>query len=59
MISDAIQTNPYYLELKKIEIAREIAHSLAKSPNKIILNSDNLLVNLVALISKNDKNIHA
>jgi prohibitin 2 len=48
MISDVIQSNPFYLELKRIETARDIAHTLAKSSNKIYLNSDNLLVNMLS-----------
>jgi len=35
MISEAIQSNPYYLELKTIEAARDIARSLANSQNKV------------------------
>jgi len=55
LISDVIQQNPYYLELKRIEIAREIAHSMAKSQNRIYLPSDNLLVNMINLLHSGDK----
>lgn len=47
MISEAIQSNPYYLELKTIEAARDIAHSLANSQNKVYLSSDMLMFNLL------------
>jgi prohibitin 2 len=52
MISDVIRENPAYLDLKKIEFAREIANVLAKSNNRIFLSSDNLLVNTVSLLNK-------
>jgi hypothetical protein len=47
MISEAIQSNPYYLELKTIEAARDIAQSLANSQNKVYLSSDMLMFNLL------------
>jgi prohibitin 2 len=52
MISDVIRENPAYLDLKKIEFAREIAAVLAKSNNRIMLSSDNLLVNTVSMLNK-------
>lgn len=47
MISEAIKNNPNFLELRKIEAARDIAKLVAKGPNKIFLNSENLLVQLI------------
>jgi prohibitin 2 len=50
MISEAIQSNPYYLELKTIEAARDIARSLANSQNKVYLNSEMLMFNLLGAL---------
>jgi len=47
MIGEAIKTNPYYLELKTVEAAKDIAHSLASSQNKVYLSSDMLMFNLL------------
>lgn len=47
MISEAIKNSPNFLKLRKIEAAREIAHSVAKGGNRVFLPSDNLLFNLL------------
>lgn len=46
MIGDAIQQNPAFLTLRKIEAAREIASTISSSANRVFLNSDSLLLNL-------------
>lgn len=46
MVGDAIAKNPAFLQLRKIEAAREVAQIIAKSNNKVMLNSDSLLLNL-------------
>jgi prohibitin 2 len=46
MIGDAIQQNPAFLTLRKIEAAREIAATIASSANRVFLNADSLLLNL-------------
>jgi len=46
MIGQAVQRNPGYIELRQLEVARNISTILAKSNNKIYLNSDALLLNL-------------
>eukprot|EP01133_Synstelium_polycarpum_P012850 gene12850-15091_t len=46
LISDSIKQNPAFLELRKIEAAREIATVLAKSNNKIFISSESLRLNL-------------
>jgi len=46
LIGDAIQQNPAFLTLRKIEAAREIAHTIADSANRVFLNADSLLLNL-------------
>ncbi|KAI7842165.1 hypothetical protein COHA_004188 [Chlorella ohadii] len=46
LIGQAIQQNPAFLTLRKIEAAREIASTVSASANRIFLNSDSLLLNL-------------
>jgi len=45
MISDAIQQNPKFLSLRRIEAAREIARTIAKGNNKVYLSADSLMIN--------------
>ncbi|KAL4420948.1 hypothetical protein ABPG77_004577 [Micractinium sp. CCAP 211/92] len=46
LIGQAIQQNPAFLTLRKIEAAREIASTVSASANRIFLSSDSLLLNL-------------
>jgi prohibitin 2 len=46
MIGDAIARNPGFLELRKIEAAREVAGTIAKSQNKVYLDANTLLLSL-------------
>jgi prohibitin 2 len=48
MISEAIKTNPLFLELRKIEAAKAIASTLARAHNRVYLNSEGLMFNLLA-----------
>jgi len=48
MIGDAIAKNPGFVELRRIEAAKDVAGTLAKSSNRIVLSSDSLLLNLMA-----------
>jgi len=47
MLSEAIKSNPNFILLRKIEAAREIANHISKGANKVYLNSDNLLIDLL------------
>lgn len=47
MVGEAMKKNPAFAELRRIEAAREIAKAVASSPNRVFLNSDSLLVNLM------------
>merc|ERR1719479_866924 len=47
LIGESMKQNPAFAELRRIEAAREIAHAVAQSPNRVYLNSDSLLVNLM------------
>jgi prohibitin 2 len=44
----AIEGNPAYIDLKRIEAARDIARMLGQSRNKVYLDSDSLLLNLTS-----------
>lgn len=46
LIGQAIQQNPAFLTLRKIEAARDIAGTIANSANRVFLNADSLLLNL-------------
>jgi len=48
MIGDAIAANPGFIELRKIQVAKEVADQLAKSNNRLVLSTDSLLLNLMA-----------
>ncbi|CAE8589875.1 unnamed protein product [Polarella glacialis] len=47
MIGAAIQANPGFLELRKIETAKQISASLSQSSNRLVLSTDSLLMNLM------------
>ncbi|KAJ9457323.1 Prohibitin-6 [Diplonema papillatum] len=46
LIGQAVKQNQSFLDLRRMEAAKEIATTLARSPNKVMLDSDSLLVNL-------------
>jgi prohibitin 2 len=46
LIGEAIENKPGFLELKRIEAAREIATVISRSGNKVMLDSDTLLLNV-------------
>uniref|UniRef100_A0A383VLS8 Prohibitin n=1 Tax=Tetradesmus obliquus TaxID=3088 RepID=A0A383VLS8_TETOB len=46
LIGQAIQQNPSFITLRKIEAAREVASTIAHSANRVFLNADSLLLNL-------------
>ncbi|EGV62422.1 Prohibitin-2, subunit of the prohibitin complex (Phb1p-Phb2p) [Yamadazyma tenuis] len=47
LIGEAIKKSKDYVELKRLDTAREIAGILANSPNRIMLDNDTLLLNTV------------
>eukprot|EP00392_Amoebophrya_sp_AT5.2_P010940 g11013.t1 len=47
MIGNAIKNNPGFIELRRIDVAREVAQCLAKSQNRLVLSTDSLLLNLM------------
>ena len=46
LIGEAIQKNPAFLSLRRIEAAREIAQTLSNAQNKVYLNAESLLLDL-------------
>lgn len=49
LIGNAIANNPAFVALRQIEAAREIAHTIAASNNKVFLDSSDLLLGLQSL----------
>ena len=49
----ALATSPAFLELKRIEAAREISNILAQSRNRVFLEADSLLLNLTGSFNSN------
>jgi len=48
-----MKDSPAYIDLRRIEAAREIAKSLSNSRNKVYLDSDALLLNLTSGLDEN------
>merc|ERR1712056_46918 len=46
MIGDAIKANPGFIELRRIEKAKEISTLLSRSSNRMVLSTESLLLNL-------------
>ncbi len=47
--SQAIAQNPGFLELRRIDAAREIANTLSQSTNRVFLDSNQLLLEFVLM----------
>ena len=47
MIGTAVKKNPGFMKLRRIEAAKDIADIVSGSGNKIYLNADSLLLNLL------------
>ncbi|CAO3594223.1 unnamed protein product [Absidia cylindrospora] len=56
LIGEAIKNKPGFLELKRIEAAREIATVISRSGNRVMLDSDTLLLNVNANNAEITKN---
>lgn len=46
LIGQAIENNPAFIQLRRIEAARDIASTLSSSGNRVLLNSDGLMLNV-------------
>merc|ERR1712129_403426 len=47
MIGDAIRANPGFIELRRIQVAKDISNVLSKSSNRMVLSTESLLLNLM------------
>jgi prohibitin 2 len=47
LISKSISQNPGFVELRRLDAAKEIATTVSRSANKVYLNADSLLLNLL------------
>lgn len=54
MIGDAMRDNPAFIQLRRIEAAREIATTVQRSQNRVYLDADTLQLNLGAIDSVGD-----
>jgi len=54
LIGDAMKRNPAFAELRRIDAARDVAHTLANSRNRIILGSESLLINMTKRFGLDD-----
>ena len=47
LISKAIKNQPGFVELRRMDAAKEVATTISRSANKVYLNADSLLLNLL------------
>jgi prohibitin 2 len=47
LIGNSIKNNPGFIQLRRIEAAKEIAEVVNKSPNKLFLSADSLMLNVM------------
>ncbi len=47
LIGQSVKKNPGFMSLRRIDAAREIADIVSSSGNKVYLNADSLLLNLL------------
>jgi prohibitin 2 len=50
MIGKAIAHNPGFVQLRRIDAAKEIAHTISASANQVFLPSDTLLLNMLQAV---------
>lgn len=46
LVGNAIKDNPGFIQLRRIDAAKDIASTVARSNNKLFLNADSLLLDL-------------
>lgn len=49
MIGEAMRKNPAFIDLRRIEAAREVAQTVSKSSNRIFLDARSLLLSLATV----------
>ncbi|KAF1789806.1 Mitochondrial inner membrane translocase subunit Tim17/Tim22/Tim23/peroxisomal protein PMP24 [Phytophthora cactorum] len=47
LVGEAIKNNPAFVQLRRLDAAKEIATVISRSANKVYLNSDSLLLNIL------------
>nr|CCA22600.1 prohibitin2 putative [Albugo laibachii Nc14] len=47
LVGEAIKKNPAFVQLRRLDAAKEIAGVISRSPNKVYLGSDSLLLNML------------
>jgi prohibitin 2 len=47
LVGEAIKSNPAFVQLRRLDAAKDIATVISRSANKVYLNSDSLLLNLM------------
>ncbi|EGF82241.1 hypothetical protein BATDEDRAFT_19096 [Batrachochytrium dendrobatidis JAM81] len=55
LIGDAIKNSPGFLELRRLDTARDIATTIANSNNRVFIDSDGLLLNVRDLVGAGQK----
>ena len=53
LLGESLAKSPAFLDLRRVEAARDIATTLSKSRNKVYLEADTLLLNLTAPMNSN------
>jgi len=53
LLGESLSKSPAYLDLRRVEAAKEIATILSKSRNRVFLEADTLLLNLTAPLDAN------
>jgi len=46
LIGEALKKNPAYLKLQRIEYGKKVSRVIAQSPNKVMMNTENLLLDV-------------
>ena len=59
LLGPVLSNSPSYIQIRRIEAAREIAHSLAASRNKAYLDAETLLLNLTTTLDQNLEKVPA
>lgn len=55
MIGTAIANNPGFVQLRRLDAAKDIAHTIAESANTVYLPSEALMLNLASALGAGDK----
>lgn len=53
LLGESMERSPAFLELRRVETAREIATILSRSRNRVFLEADTLLLNLTSGLDSN------